>query len=179
MDNNTSDPQSNNKTSFLSSENPDVLKNVDIKTTISSGSVTDSVQSTQPIPQDDSSTGYVSPYSSPYAGNTVQPTNPTTPGLIYSPPTLQEGTEPPAQNFNLGQAQQPQHPAFGQQFNTQNYQLPTENPLQTKQNIIYKSEEKSGGSFLGRLLSQIFSTLGCLLLIVAIFAGIFVYYINF
>lgn len=169
MDNNTSNSQSNTGTSkptFLSAENPDVLKNVDIKTTVSSGSINSTPQSISNEQENINSAGY----SSPYSNQTQQPSS-TGEFQPYSPPAQT--------NSQFGSPVMPAQQPFPQPSPfKQNYQLPTEDPLSSRNNVIYKSEENEGSSIIGRFLKQIISCLGCFLLIAAVSALAFVYFIN-
>jgi len=174
MDNSNTNPQPNTtnqtqKPTFLTSENPNVLKNVDIKTT-SSNSFNPPVPNPMPEPQHDLATGYSSPYSSPYSASQQSPQQ------VQNQQSYQQQPFPVQQQVPPGN-QQSQPSTFGKNI-SQSIPQSNENPFQTKTNVVYKTEEKGGG-FIGRILKQMFSSIGCLLLVIAIVIIAFIYIINF
>lgn len=164
-------PQGNTKPTFLSSENPDVLKNFDISTT--------------PVQQKPSPTSEL--YSSPYS----EPQNQNTPNQLQQsfPPQIQNQS----QDTFAAQSRLPQQfpPVQTSEQNTQETnpivyrQAPLTSPvsstivdpLKSETKVVYK--EKKGSGFLGNLFSQIFNCSGCFLFFLVILIGLFVYILNF
>jgi hypothetical protein len=165
---------------FLTSENPDVLKNIDlrndnlIKPSLQQTATQPAVEESSFIVPDDQD-GYISPYQvNPQNRNiSSQPDYaPQQPTQMSQNPGSFVFDKPQGQNSNNVQNQNPYPPQ----------PIQTQNPLENPKEVIYKkgdSGSKGGGiPFVGSFFRQLLSFIGCLLfLLLAIIIGV-IYVIN-
>ena len=162
-------PQGNTKPIFLSSENPDVLKNFDISIT--------------PVQQTSTPASDLYPYSEPQNQNTPNQLQQSFPPQIQNQSqdtfAAQSGLPqqfPPVQ-ISEQNTQEANPIVYRQAPVTNPASSPIVDPLKSETKVVYK--EKKGSGFLGNLFSQIFNCSGCFLFFLAILIGLFIYILNF